>query len=64
VKVGDKLEVSRVTKEIKDPTTGNVIRRLATGGGVIKATDVDDASAICTPVTGSDAFVGFDLPRK
>jgi len=58
VKVGDQLEVSRVTKEIKDPTTGNVIRRLATTVGTVKATDVDDASAICTPVTGSDFKVG------
>jgi curli biogenesis system outer membrane secretion channel CsgG len=58
VKVGDQLEVSRVTKEIKDPTTGNVIRRLATAVGVVKATDVDDASAICTPVSGSDFKTG------
>ena len=58
VKVGDQLEVSRVTKEIKDPTTGNVIRRLATGVGTVKATDVDDASAVCTPVSGSDFKVG------
>jgi curli biogenesis system outer membrane secretion channel CsgG len=58
VKVGDQLEVSRVTKEIKDPTTGNVIRRLATSVGTIKATDVDDASAVCTPVVGSDFKVG------
>ncbi len=53
VKVGDQLEVVRVTKEIKDPTTGNVIRRLTTTVGVIKATDVDDASAVCSPVSGS-----------
>jgi curli biogenesis system outer membrane secretion channel CsgG len=58
VKVGDQLEVSRVTKEIKDPTTGNVIRRLATGVGTVKATDVDDVSTICTPVAGSDFKVG------
>ncbi len=58
VRVGDQLEVSRVTKEIKDPTTGNVIRRLATGVGVVKATDVDDSSAICTPVSGSGFKTG------
>ena len=58
VKVGDKLEVSRVTKEIKDPATGNVIRRIATTVGVVKATDVDDASAVCTPVSGSDFKTG------
>jgi curli biogenesis system outer membrane secretion channel CsgG len=58
VKVGDQLEVQRVTKEIKDPTTGNVLRRLSTTVGVVKATDVDDVSAICTPVSGSGFQTG------
>jgi curli biogenesis system outer membrane secretion channel CsgG len=58
IKVGDQLEVQRVTKEIKDPTTGNVLRRLSTTVGVVKATDVDDVSAICTPVSGSDFKAG------
>jgi curli biogenesis system outer membrane secretion channel CsgG len=58
VKVGDTLEVVRVTKEIKDPTTGNVLRRLTTTVGVVKATDVDDVSAICTPVSGSGFQAG------
>jgi curli biogenesis system outer membrane secretion channel CsgG len=53
VNVGDQLEVVRVTKEIKDPETGNVIRRLTSSIGIIKATDVDDASAVCSPVSGS-----------
>jgi curli biogenesis system outer membrane secretion channel CsgG len=52
VNVGDQLEVVRVTKEIKDPDTGNVIRRLTSSIGIIKATDVDDASAVCVPVSG------------
>ncbi len=58
VKVGDTLEVVRVTKEIKDPTTGNVLRRLTTTVGVVRATDVDDVSAICTPVSGSGFQAG------
>ncbi len=58
VKVGDQLEVVRVTKEIKDPVTGNVIRRLTTSIGIIKATDVDDASSVCTPVSGSGFQTG------
>ncbi len=53
VKVGDQFEVVRVTKEIKDPTTGEVIRRLTTTVGIIKATDVDAKSAVCVPVSGS-----------
>jgi curli biogenesis system outer membrane secretion channel CsgG len=58
VNLGDQLEVVRVTKEIKDPTTGDVIRRLTSSIGIIKATDVDDSSAVCSPVSGSGFQVG------
>jgi curli biogenesis system outer membrane secretion channel CsgG len=58
VNVGDQLEVVRVTKEIKDPTTGNVIRRMTSSIGIIKATDVDDTSAVCAPVSGSGFQTG------
>jgi curli biogenesis system outer membrane secretion channel CsgG len=58
VKVGDQLQVMRVGKEIKDPATGAVIRRLTTSIGVVKATDVDDTSSVCTPVSGSDFKIG------
>jgi len=58
VKVGDQLSVERVTKEIKDPATGQVIRRLSTPVGVVKVTDVDDISAVCVPVSGAGFKVG------
>ena len=58
VKVGDTLNVMRVTKEIKDPATGAVIRRLSTNIGVVRATDVDDQSAVCIPVSGTDFKTG------
>jgi curli biogenesis system outer membrane secretion channel CsgG len=58
VKVGDTLQVVRVTKEIKDPATGSVLRRLTTTVGTVRATDVDPVSAICTPVSGSDFKAG------
>ncbi|MGH9500960.1 MAG: CsgG/HfaB family protein [Terriglobales bacterium] len=58
VKVGDQLNVERVTKEIKDPSTGKVIRRLASPIGVVKVTDVDDISSVCTAVSGSGFKVG------
>jgi len=58
VKVGDTFNVMRVTKEIKDPTTGAVLRKLTTPVGVIKATDVDAGSAVCTTVSGSGFKVG------
>lgn len=58
LKVGDELSVERVTKEIKDPATGQVIRRLSTPVGVVRVTDVDDISAVATPVSGSGFKVG------
>ena len=58
LKVGDQLTVERVTKEIKDPNTGAVIRRLSSPVGVIKLTDVDDVSAVGTAVSGSGFKVG------
>ena len=58
VNVGDQLDVVRVTKEIKDPETGHILRRLTTSIGTIRATDVDDASAVCIPVSGSGFRTG------
>jgi curli biogenesis system outer membrane secretion channel CsgG len=58
LKVGDTLSVERVTKEIKDPATGKVIRRLSTQAGTIQITDVDDVSAVAKPLSGSGFKVG------
>ena len=58
VKVGDQLNVERVTKEIKDPSTGQVLRRMSTLVGVVKVTDVDDISSVATPVSGSGFKTG------
>ena len=45
LKKGDKLEVRRVTREVKDPDTGKVIRVVADKVGEIVLTDVDESSA-------------------
>jgi curli biogenesis system outer membrane secretion channel CsgG len=58
VKVGDQLTVERVSKEIKDPSTGKVIRRMASAVGVVKVTDVDDISAVAVPVSGTGFKTG------
>jgi curli biogenesis system outer membrane secretion channel CsgG len=58
VKVGDQLTVERVSKEIKDPSTGKVIRRMSTSVGVVKVTDVDDISAVATTVSGTGFKTG------
>ena len=64
VKVGDQFTVLRVTREIKDPATGAVLRKLTTTVGVIKATDVDDVSAVCAPVSGADFKVGDTIKTE
>src|SRR5713101_744468 len=58
LKVGDQLNVERVSKEIKDPATGKVIRRLSSTIGVVRVTDVDDISSVCAPVSGTGFRVG------
>ncbi len=58
VKVGDQLSIERVTHEIKDPATGKVIRRMTSPVGIVKVTDVDDESSVCTAVSGSGFKVG------
>jgi curli biogenesis system outer membrane secretion channel CsgG len=58
VKVGDQLSIERVTHEIKDPASGKVIRKMTSPVGIVKVTDVDDDSSVCTPVSGSDFKIG------
>ncbi|MBZ5655569.1 MAG: curli production assembly protein CsgG [Acidobacteriia bacterium] len=64
VKVGDELSVERVSKEIKDPATGQVLRRLSSSIGVVKVTDVDDVSSVCAVVSGSGFKVGDAVKTK
>ncbi|MFN7933296.1 MAG: CsgG/HfaB family protein [Bryobacteraceae bacterium] len=45
LKVGDRLAVSRPGREIKDPSTGRVIRRITDQLGEVTITEVDDLSA-------------------
>ena len=58
LKVGDQMNIERVTKEIKDPSTGAVIRKMTSPVGVIKITDVDAGSAVAVVVSGSGFKVG------
>ena len=61
VKVGDQLTVERVSKEIKDPATGKVIRRMATTHRRGSVTDVDDISAVAAAVSGSGFKTGDEV---
>jgi curli biogenesis system outer membrane secretion channel CsgG len=58
LKVGDKLTVERVKQEIKDPGTGQVLRRLTTPIGNIEVSEVDEISAVCKIVSGTGFKVG------
>ncbi|HEV8385508.1 MAG TPA: CsgG/HfaB family protein [Candidatus Acidoferrales bacterium] len=58
IKVGDQLSVERVTREIKDPATGQVIRRMTNKLGVVQVTEVDDVSSVCKVVSGAAFKVG------
>jgi curli biogenesis system outer membrane secretion channel CsgG len=48
VKVGDKLAVKRTGREIKDPATGRVIRRIEETVGEVVITEADETSAVGT----------------
>ena len=58
VKVGDQLEVRRVTREVKDPSTGKVLRRIADKIGMVTITEVDESSAVGTYSGSGPAKVG------
>ena len=46
LKSGDRLAVKRSTREITDPVTGKVIRRVEDNVGSVTITEVDDASSV------------------
>jgi hypothetical protein len=46
VKVGDRLEIKRVGREVRDPATGKVIRRIEDSLGTMTVTEVDAQSAV------------------
>ncbi len=58
VKVGDQLAIERLSREIKDPASGRVIRRMTDRIGVVRVTDVDDESSVAAVVSGSGFQVG------
>ncbi len=53
-----KVSIERVSKEIKDPETGEVIRRLTEQIGIIELTDVDAKSSLGKVVSGANFQVG------
>ncbi len=58
VNVGDQLEVRRVSREIRDPATGKVLRRMTEKVGVVTITEVDETSSVGTFTGDTPAQVG------
>ena len=58
VKVGDKLNVTRQVRVVKDPTTGKVIKSVEDKVGDATVTEVDEDSATATFSGSGPAKVG------
>ena len=58
VKVGDKLAVKRTDREIKDPATGRVIRRVEQTVGEVVITEADTGSSVGTFSGAGEPQVG------
>ena len=58
LKVGDRLQVRRPVREVKDPETGKVIRRVEDTLGEVVITEVDEASAVGKYSGATPAKVG------
>ena len=63
IKVGDNLQAERVTKTIKDPNSGRVIKEVTSTIAIINITEADPESATGNVSKGSALRVG-DLVRK
>jgi curli biogenesis system outer membrane secretion channel CsgG len=64
VAVGMKLAVERVTREIKDPATGNVLRKVTAPVGEVEVTQVDESSAVAKVVAGQGFTVGDSVKNR
>ena len=63
VKAGDTLKILRVTRTVKDPATGKVLREITKQLGAVRIDEVDAGSSMGTLVEGSEIQVG-DLVRN
>ncbi len=58
VKVGDRLQVTRKVREVKDPATGKVLRSIEDQLGVVVITEADEQSSVGKYTGASPAKVG------
>lgn len=64
LKIGDRLQVSRITRSITDPVTGKVLRRLEDKVGEVTITEVDEVSAVGKFTGSSPAKVGDTVKNE
>jgi curli biogenesis system outer membrane secretion channel CsgG len=64
VSVGMKLTVERVTREVKDPSSGKVLRKITSPVGEIEVTEVDEGSAVARILSGQGFKVGDMVKNK
>ena len=64
VKVGDTLAINRKVRDVKDPTSGKVLRTVVDAVGMIKITEVDAASAVGKFTGAAPAQVGDTVSNK
>lgn len=63
VRVGDRLQVRRKVREVRDPATGKVLRAIEDRIGEVVITEVDEVSAVGTYTGSAPAKVG-DVVRS
>ena len=63
VKVGDKLQIRRTVREVKDPATGNVLRRIEDTIGEVTITEADGASSVGTFTGAGKPAVGDTVTK-
>ncbi len=64
VSVGMKLSVERVSREVKDPASGKVLRKITSPVGEIQITEVDEGSAVAKVLSGQGFKVGDMVKNK
>jgi F0F1-type ATP synthase alpha subunit len=64
IKVGDTLAVNRKVRDVKDPTSGRVIRSVVDAVGAVTITEVDEASAVGKFSGAGTAKVGDTVANK
>jgi hypothetical protein len=62
LQVGMRMSIERIGKEVKDPATGQVLRRTTQRIGQVQLIDVDSRSSIGKILSGSKLAVG-DLAK-